>query len=386
MAARSLTMACGKCKVEVLKATLITLDLFLENPSLLAVPYLVTSTVAPDVFRTFIDAIHGKPVTVDISNYSELGILCEEFGFHGLDTEIDRHKPGKVSQVDAGLIMRFNYLEKVVEGIKGEIRALWKLNSSVRAFGERIDNNQNDLARELEEVVGRISTESDERKRDIEELKISLGLEYQEEIGMSPVKGIPSNQMKSPKKKKTHEELARDEATKFKNIELDGILGYLRCQCMGNVHEKGVVNITASGTCYSQPYRVADRNWSGCWTSHNEPNSWIMFDFMDMFVCLTHYVVMTLGGCWYPGKWEVTGSNDGCSWIVLDRRDTDVLCQEGGGGSDGKRHCFPCKSDDCYFRYIRVTQTGKRQSKKADWDDQFALSEVEFFGTIQKSD
>ncbi len=66
-------------------------------------------------------------------------------------------------------------------------------------------------------------------------------------------------------------------------------------------------------------------------------------------------------------------------WCIITHisRDTDEL--SGGGGGDGKVHWFACELSSGAFRYIRLTQTGKSCLIKRDSNNQFFLSEVEFF-------
>lgn len=163
-----------------------------------------------------------------------------------------------------------------------------------------------------------------------------------------------------------------DEMTRFKGNPRGGIIGYLRTQFRGNVHLKGIVNITASSTLTKQPHRVADREWTSYWSSKNEPNSWIMYDFKNKVVCPTHYSLRCTEWGW-PKKWKLSGSNDGQTWTILDRRNTNDL-------SDNICESFACEGNASLFRFIRVTQTGVRNG----WADKhFCLSEFEVFGTVR---
>ncbi len=178
-----------------------------------------------------------------------------------------------------------------------------------------------------------------------------------------------------------------DEATVFKGQPFGGIIADLRSKCGGNVHEKGVVTITGSGNHSNQPHQVADGNWQSGWMSKNERNSWIQFDFKDKSVCATHYTLRVMKSWNYPGHFELSGSDDGSSnsWTVLDRRDTDDLC--GSGCSHGEGRSFTCESKGHFFRFIRLTQTGKlRYNRKNLGSDYLQLSEVEFFGSVRVGD
>jgi hypothetical protein len=44
--------------------------------------------------------------------------------------------------------------------------------------------------------------------------------------------------------------------------EFEGIINALTKKCGGNVHEKGIVNITSSGGSYNEPFEVANHGWN----------------------------------------------------------------------------------------------------------------------------
>ena len=156
-----------------------------------------------------------------------------------------------------------------------------------------------------------------------------------------------------------------------------GIISHLREECGGNVHQRGVVNITASHNGHNQCYQVTDYDWTDFWGANdNKPNSWICFDFKEKRVKLSGYSLksMPLDPSYaHPIQWVIEGSNDGSEWREIDRRNTQDLNGKsivktyscGGGGSES-------------FRYLRLRQTGKN----ACGCDQQYLSSIEFFGTL----
>lgn len=156
------------------------------------------------------------------------------------------------------------------------------------------------------------------------------------------------------------------EETRYVNGRVAGIIGHLSCR-----HE---VTITASST-YGMvlPQQVVSGENGSCWYSENYPRSWIMFDCGMKWVCPTHYMLKSCMPC-YPRIWEVTGSDDGSSWMVLDRRETDDLSQD-------TVSVFSCETTTNRrpFRYVRFTQMGSNASD----NDSFVLNRVELFGTVQ---
>jgi hypothetical protein len=154
-----------------------------------------------------------------------------------------------------------------------------------------------------------------------------------------------------------------------------GIISHLSSEYGGNVHTQGIVSITASSTAWSACHQVADYDWTGYWYSRREPTAWIQFDFKSREISPTHYTIKSDGGSYHLLKWSLDGSNDGTSWINLDRRETNDL-----------NECYTVKSYDCatvassssFFRFIRLTQTGK----DSHGDDYLQLANLEFFGKV----
>lgn len=189
---------------------------------------------------------------------------------------------------------------------------------------------------------------------------------------------FPGRYVKSERDRIAREELERqnrerlqDNITRYRNQPFDGIIDYFGSKCGGNVHEKGIVNITASSTNHGQPSLVADRNSGGYWYSSNKPGQYIMFDFKDNAVCLSHYTLKCNAGA-FPVKWELAGSNDETLWVEVSKQDTKVL-------TDKQVHSFTCDSNGKSFRFVRLFQTGNDNSG----GNFLLLSEVEFFGTVR---
>jgi hypothetical protein len=161
-----------------------------------------------------------------------------------------------------------------------------------------------------------------------------------------------------------------------KGGEWDGIINYLTKECCGNVHEKGIVNITSSGDHCNECWRVTDYEWKDRWFSTSTANSWICFDFKDKCVSLQNYTLKSK--CterWYFIEWQIEGSNNGETWTILDNRNTRELC----GQSIVKTYECSKVTPNEFFHLIRMKQTGKSSSG----DNYFGLSGIEFFGIMK---
>ena len=148
-----------------------------------------------------------------------------------------------------------------------------------------------------------------------------------------------------------------------------GILSYLRGKCGGNVHQRGLVEITASSNGLHQCYQVVDDQWGRYWISKHEPRRYIQFDFKDSRVCVTAYSLKSGDG---PGRfspWVLAASDDGEIWVTIDNQLGGTL--EGGY----KVKMFTCNEpSDKMFRYIRLSQT--------DGYGYMRLAQIEFFGKL----
>jgi hypothetical protein len=160
-----------------------------------------------------------------------------------------------------------------------------------------------------------------------------------------------------------------------------GLISVLSEFCGGNVHEKDVVVVSCSSTGRNQCWSVVNSDWNDYWYTQSSPNSWIQFDFKDRFVSLTHYTLKSDGYTTHHLlQWTLQGSIDGNSWTDLDRRNT----QELNGNYVTK--IFPCaefesSSTPHFYRYIRLTQTGK----DSYGSDNLMLAGFECFGSIVTS-
>jgi hypothetical protein len=164
--------------------------------------------------------------------------------------------------------------------------------------------------------------------------------------------------------------------------EFNGILSHLTKSCGGNVHEKGVVNITSSGDERNMCSQVADHGWNDYWYSHDAPASWICFDFKDKSLSLRHYTLKSGGNPYQPFvHWEIEGSNDGSptgTWKSLDSRNAYVTKDFSGTFVVKSYSCTHVNSNE-FFRFIRMRQSGKNMYGK----DYLMLCNIEFFGTIK---
>jgi hypothetical protein len=166
----------------------------------------------------------------------------------------------------------------------------------------------------------------------------------------------------------------------------NGVISHLTAKCDGNVHDKGVVEITTSsvneyfGTSASDVVRYALRNAAGIGTysdiwSQNKPGQWISWDFKALRIEPTHYTIRTHNGSpndAHLKSWAVEGSDDGASWTEIDRRENNSDLND----KLAVKTFAVARSGS--FRRIRLRQTGPNHTR----NNLLALSAFEVFGAV----
>jgi hypothetical protein len=159
---------------------------------------------------------------------------------------------------------------------------------------------------------------------------------------------------------------------------LSGIIAHLTAKCGGNVHKKGVVEITASSVPSSSysPWNAADlRKVSSEFSSRNKPDQWISWDFKALRIEPTHYTIRTSKygpNTFHLKSWAVEGSDDGASWTEIDRRENNSDLND---RSAVKTFAV---SRSGSFRMIRLHQTGPTHNG----NNVMNLNAFEVFGAV----
>ena len=164
---------------------------------------------------------------------------------------------------------------------------------------------------------------------------------------------------------------------------LNGIVAHLAPECDGNVHEKGVVSVTASSFMSGdKPENVIDLESRSEFCSNRSPNSWICYAFGERRVTPTSYSIRSCGhgkGGEHPKSWVLEVSNDGSedSWVVVDSRENN----EDLNSSYVIRNFAISDPVSEAFRFVRLHQTGKNHKG----NDYLYLSALELFGAISQT-
>jgi hypothetical protein len=157
---------------------------------------------------------------------------------------------------------------------------------------------------------------------------------------------------------------------------LDGIIAQLTRDHGGNVHDVGIVDISAKSVRSSYFARnVADLQTTTYFSSENAPDQWLCFDFKNRQVRPTHYSIHAHSNNHYLRSWTLEGSVDGSSWISLaDEKNNSTTNSTRRIGTFSVEKSAAC-------RFIRLRQTGK----SAYGNDYLILYAFEIFGELIES-
>jgi hypothetical protein len=156
-------------------------------------------------------------------------------------------------------------------------------------------------------------------------------------------------------------------------------MSFLSEQCEGNIHDRGIVAVSASSQYWSdRPVQlIVDFNSSLIgFATKDEPNSWICIEFKNHRIKPTHYSIRsrTGGDTFHLRSWNLEGLTDDGKWVRLDCR-TDNTDLTGAGAV----RTFSIESV-CEVRSVRLQQTGANSSN----DNHLILKSIEFFGELRE--
>ena len=159
---------------------------------------------------------------------------------------------------------------------------------------------------------------------------------------------------------------------------LDGIIAYLTRVCGGNVHDKGVVNVTACTIFGSGfwPKNVVDLSSDGEYWCPHAQEAWICYDFLSLGVTLTSYSITTTSrwpGMWHLSSWCLEVSKYGLTWEVVDSHENSLELKH----SHITRNFVISAPTIGAFRYVRLRVPSDRYRHAC-----LQLCALELFGTL----
>lgn len=166
---------------------------------------------------------------------------------------------------------------------------------------------------------------------------------------------------------------------KSKN-ELNGIFKYLSDQTKGNIHDKGIINVTTNSLNINhQPKNLVDlRNTDYFDTLKENGSKIVCFDFKNMKVKIKNYSIRSIYNPSYTLKsWFLEISNDGNKWTQIHKikNSHDIK----GDGSIVSFNVEEDKSD--FARFVRFRHEGP------DWlgHNDISFDKIEFYGLLEQN-
>lgn len=164
---------------------------------------------------------------------------------------------------------------------------------------------------------------------------------------------------------------------------LNGIIAHLTERFHGNVHDKGVIEVTGTTphsndvTSYG-PRHAVDLGSEKNYYSQHSQNSYLCYDFKERRVIPTSYSLRSNGwggrSHYHPKSWVFEVSNDGNSWTELDHRDDSEDLND-----KFAIHNFEISSTSRNtFRFIRLRQTAANRHGS----EELIINSMEIFGFL----
>lgn len=253
---------------------------------------------------------------------------------------------------------KFEEIKKKKELQEKQIQELQQTNENIKKTNKQKEEEMKKINEQLETRHKEEIRQKDENIDKIEKEKVKITKE--------------NDQLKQIIKTKEEEIQQLNENQKSINGPFTGkIIEHLTKEAGGNVHDKGVVKVTAASEYYGHyaKYAVDIHNNSDYFASDD---SFLKYDFIKRKVHPTSYLITT-HNCHNPRNWVIEGSNNDNNWIILDTRQNET-CLTG----EWVTCMFDIKSHDKSYRYLRIRRTGKNS------DNSYLLcfSSLDFIGTL----
>ena len=257
---------------------------------------------------------------------------------------------------DEEIKAKINVISTDNEKVKTDIESLSQKTGSIESKVDGILKNDEETKAKINEI----STDNKKVKSDIESISQKVG------------------SIKSEVKQSINESEKIDNILTF-SIAKKGIIRQLTHQCGGNVSDKGIVSVTATGATWGPAKNVVDLDSTNFYGSKDTQDSFIKYNFNSKKVRPFSYLIKSNG--WskddrHPKSWVIEGSNTDSSndWTVMDPRTDCMLLNEPNAS-----HCFTVQKSDKFYQFLRIRQTGKNTSNNY----YFIISSLEYFGLFQ---
>ena len=245
---------------------------------------------------------------------------------------------------------------------------------------ENSKKTENEISKIRSEFEEKLTKQREEYEREINSLKKEIKEQKDKIDKMNNQLNEKINDITNKSQVKSNVLLYFGYDEKSQNC-FSGIIHHLTEACGGNVHQKGMVNVTSSSGNNAFEAVNLENTESYFQTSRaaKTPNMWLKYDFKNIKIRPTHYSIRSRHdgdqGYYHPKSWVIEASNTGNDndWKILDS-------QNGVSYLDGRRltHTFKINQTGSneYYRFIRFRQTDKNTGGNHD----IRLSALEYFG------
>ena len=373
---------------EAAKAVFEKVGLF-KAPELLE-KYVIASEVTVEVLDLFLSRVFGTDRATFANDSGDLNALWESLGCFSLR---DRRgsageelpaRPDVPDKAVEGLCVKVQDLERQVCALQRQIQMHGEVSQLAMSLDGKLEEVERERDRQVSDLRLKVSSVSEEVVRLKKELsaKVSNGevRELSEEVSrLKEAERRLEDRISSAEKKAAEgEKVPRDVVTKMDpSDQLNGIIAHLTRKCGGNVHENGLVEVTASSifsdSSQFQAQNAVELGTDTFFNSKSEPAPWICYDFKKQRVTPTSYSIRTVRRC-CPRSWALQVSNDGQKWDVVDARDNNEDLN-----ASYVTHNFTISTPPRgSFRFIRLRQTGRNH----DGNNYLGITSLEVFGTL----
>ena len=391
---------------EAVKALFEEFGLF-KSPELLE-KYVIASEVTVEVLDLFLSRFFGtERASIDKGSgdlrelLNGLGCACLN-DTKGTDDDSSAQSDESEKEID-GLRVKVQNLERKLCAVQRQLQMQGEVSQLAVALEGRLDEIERECERRVSDVMLQVSSVSEDvahLKKEVSE-RASTGdvRELSEEVlrlkeeERSLVDRILGVEKKTEETDRALSDKVEGEIKRLKEAvkrapchhhilydaekPLDGLIAHLARKCGGNVHENGVVEVSASSVWDGRKVKSAvELENNTCFASNSEPNSWICYDFKGHRLVPTSYSIRSHDGPSFLKSWVLEVSNDGKNWKVVDRRDNNFDLK-----AEYVTHNFAISNPPCgSFRFVRLRQTGKNHNR----NDHLWLSSFEVFGTFSQ--
>ena len=252
-----------------------------------------------------------SPVAITEENYDELRDLCLELGYTGIDRELrafNAETRNELKRQVVSLTSRLSRHDRLLAEVHQQLGEL--LREKRRGESEIPDiiaQTMEHYGQEFDDDLRRREEQSAIRFNDLSDRMTALA-----------------------ESARGHEEKIRALEAQPKQFvfggrnPLDGVIAYLKRKYGQDVGRRGMVVVTASSvrddSDACRPENTIDFGSPVGFTSKNERNSWICYDFGYRRVIPTSYSLRSIdappGSC-HPKSWVLEGSNDESHWTEI---------------------------------------------------------------------